>query len=92
MVSGTPAVSFRQGSAPELIEPGITGFVVDDIREMVDAVGESYEVDPFDCARVARERFSPRVMAGSYLRLYTCALAGAPARPTTIEALKRLSA
>ena len=92
MVSGTPAVSFRQGSAPELIEPGITGFVVDDIREMVDAVGESYEVDPFDCARVARERFSPQVMAGSYLRLCRWALAGAPDRPTTVEAFERLSA
>ncbi|MGA7988028.1 MAG: glycosyltransferase family 4 protein [Candidatus Dormiibacterota bacterium] len=74
MVSGTPAVSFRQGSAPELIEPGITGYVVDDLQEMVDAVGCARDIDPFRCARVARDRFNPGVMTGSYLRLYRRAM------------------
>ncbi len=76
MVSGTPAVSFRQGAASELIEPGVTGFVVDDLDEMVDAVHRSYEVDPVACARVARERFSPQAMTEKYLRVYRRALAG----------------
>jgi glycosyltransferase involved in cell wall biosynthesis len=88
MVSGTPAVSFRQGAAPELIEPGITGFLVDDIQEMVDAVGQSFEVDPFVCARAARERFSPQVMAASYLRLYRLALRGAQAGRTAVVTFK----
>jgi glycosyltransferase involved in cell wall biosynthesis len=88
MVSGTPAVSFRQGAAPELIEPGMTGFLVDDIQEMVDAVGQSFEVDPYGCARAARERFSPQVMARSYLRLYRLALTGAQANRTTVVSLK----
>ena len=78
MVSGTPAVSFRQGSAPELIEPGITGFVVDDLEEMVDAVACARDVDPFRCARVARDRFNPQVMAGSYLRLFRRAVPAGP--------------
>jgi hypothetical protein len=56
---------------------------VDDIQEMVDAVGQSFEVDPFACARAARERFSPQVMAGSYLRVYRLALTGAQASRTT---------
>lgn len=89
MVSGTPAVSFRQGSATELIEPGITGFVVDDLQEMVDAVACARDVDPFHCARVARDRFNPQVMTGSYLRLYQRALL---ARPAARGAVDRLTA
>src|ERR1035437_7279867 len=70
MVSGTPAVSFRQGSAAELIEPGVTGFIVDVVDEMVEAVRRADEIDPIECARIARERFSPQVMTSSYLGLY----------------------
>lgn len=87
MVSGTPAVSFRQGSAPELIEPGITGFVVDHLQEMVDAVAWACEVDPFTCARVARDRFNPKVMAGSYLRLYRRAMLTRPAPRGHVDGL-----
>ncbi len=74
MVSGTPAVSFRQGSAAELIEPGVTGFIVDVVDEMVEAVRRADEIDPIECARIARERFSPQVMTSSYLGLYRRAL------------------
>jgi glycosyltransferase involved in cell wall biosynthesis len=79
MVSGTPAVSFRQGSAPELIEAGVTGFVVDAVQEMVDAVRCARDVDPFQCARVARDRFNPQLMAASYLRLFRRAMLARPA-------------
>jgi glycosyltransferase involved in cell wall biosynthesis len=87
MVSGTPAVSFRQGSAPELIEPGITGFVVDDLQEMVDAVACARDVDPFYCARVGRDRFNPRVMAGSYLRVYRQAMLARTAADASVDGL-----
>jgi len=70
MVSGTPAISFRQGSAVELIEQGVTGFVVDCADEMVAAVRRTDEIDPSTCARAARARFSPEVMTDSYLRVY----------------------
>lgn len=70
MVSGTPAISFRQGSAVELIEQGVTGFVVDCADEMVAAVSRTDEIDPPTCARAARARFSPQVMTESYLRVY----------------------
>lgn len=87
MVSGTPAVSFRQGSAPELIEPGISGFVVDHLQEMVDAVAFARDIDPFNCARVARDRFSPQVMAGSYLRVYRRAMLARLAAPGPVARL-----
>jgi glycosyltransferase involved in cell wall biosynthesis len=87
MVSGTPAVSFRQGSAPELIESGISGFVVDHLQEMVDAVAFARDIDPFNCARVARDRFSPQVMAGSYLRVYRRAMLARLAAPGPVARL-----
>ncbi len=70
MVSGTPAISFCQGAAAELIDQGVTGFVVDCADDMVAAVSRTDEIDPTECARVARARFSPQVMTESYLRVY----------------------
>jgi glycosyltransferase involved in cell wall biosynthesis len=71
MVSGTPAISFARGSAPELIEHGRTGFVVSDVDEMVEAVAASGEIDPLACASLARARFHPALMAEAYERIYT---------------------
>ena len=70
MASGTPAVSFRQGAAPELITDGRTGFLVDDVDSMVAAVGQLGNIDPLDCSRLAREHFSPAAMASHYIDLY----------------------
>ncbi len=74
MVSGTPAISLRQGAAEELIEDGVTGFVVNDEDNMVSAVGRVGEIDAIECARVARRLFSPEVMTDGYVRLYRHAL------------------
>jgi hypothetical protein len=56
---------------------------------MVDAVACARDVDPFYCAHVARDRFNPQVMTGSYLRLYQRALL---ARPAARGAVDRLTA
>ena len=77
MVSGTPTIAFRQGAAPELIDDGSTGFVVDTVAEMVDAVAAVGTLDPARCALVARNRFSPDVMVEDYLRVYDRVLAAA---------------
>lgn len=76
MVSGTPTIAFRQGSAPELIDEGKTGFVVDTIDEMVAAVRDVGAIDPSRCSLVARNRFSPDVMVEDYLRVYENVLTG----------------
>ena len=46
MACGTPVIAFREGSAPELVVDGETGFVVDDEQEMAAAVGRLDEIDP----------------------------------------------
>lgn len=70
MASGTPAISMARGAAPELIDEGLTGFLVHDVDEMVAAVRRAGSIEPARCAALTRARFSPAVMADAYLRLY----------------------
>lgn len=70
MACGTPVLAFRNGSVPEIIEPGVTGMVVDTVDEAVAALAPLLE---FDRARI-RERFDARFtvgrMAADYVSLY----------------------
>ncbi len=70
MACGTPVVAFRRGSASELIDHGRTGFVVDTIDEMVDAVRQIDAIDPRACREHVRARFTPSIMAGRYVQIY----------------------
>lgn len=80
MVVGTPVIAFARGAAPELVEEGATGFVTRDVNGMVEAFKRIDEIDPEECARRSRERFSGAVMASGYERLYRSALEeGSPA-------------
>jgi glycosyltransferase involved in cell wall biosynthesis len=70
MACGTPVIAFRRGSAPELIRHGVTGFVVDTIDEMTDAVGAVDTIDPLACREHVMRSFSPSAMTEGYLRVY----------------------
>ncbi len=70
MVTGTPALALASGSAPELIEPGRTGFLAHTLEQLVAAVELVDEIDPATCAQVARDRFNPGRMAEGYLAVY----------------------
>ncbi len=70
MACGTPVIAARRGSMPELIEDGVTGFLVDSVEEAVSAI---HRIDEIDRARVRRAvelRFTSTEMADAYLRLY----------------------
>jgi glycosyltransferase involved in cell wall biosynthesis len=70
MACGTPVIALRRGSAPELIEHGKTGFVVDTLGEMAEAVEDVSFISPADCRRDVEERFAPEMMTRQYVRLY----------------------
>jgi glycosyltransferase involved in cell wall biosynthesis len=74
MLCGTPVIAFRRGSTPEVIDEGVTGFLVDDATQMADALRRVGELDRSACRRHARARFSAARMARDYLRVYHAAL------------------
>jgi glycosyltransferase involved in cell wall biosynthesis len=76
MSCGTPVLALRRGSAPELVAHGKTGFVVDTVEEMADAVADVGSIDPHVCRRHVRENFSPECMAAAYLDVYERVIAG----------------
>ena len=76
MACGTPVIAYRRGSMPELIEHGVTGFLVDTFEEAVEAIGRLGEIDRAACRRAVEERFTVERMADDYLALYRRILAG----------------
>lgn len=70
MACGTPSIAYRGGSVPELVENGVSGFVVDDIEEAVKAVEKARSIDRAACRRRFEERFSAPRMTADYLKIY----------------------
>jgi glycosyltransferase involved in cell wall biosynthesis len=70
MACGTPTIAFRRGSVPEIIEGGVTGFVVDDIEQAVEAIARIPSIDRARCRQVFESRFSAQRMAAEYLTIY----------------------
>jgi glycosyltransferase involved in cell wall biosynthesis len=70
LACGTPVIALRQGSVPEVLDHGRTGFVCDDEDGMIEAVGRLGEIDREHCRAEAERRFSPAAMAQLYERVY----------------------
>src|SRR6202044_185535 len=58
LACGTPVIAFNRGSMPELIDHGVTGFLVDTIDEAVDAIGRVGEISRGACRAAVSARFT----------------------------------
>lgn len=76
MACGTPVIAYRRGSMPELIDDGVTGFLVDNFDQAVAAIERIDEIDRTACRRAVAERFTVDRMADRYLELYRHLLGG----------------
>jgi len=70
MACGTPVIAFNCGSVPEVIDPGLTGFIVNSIDEAVAAAGKVHTLDRARVRATFDRRFTARRMAEDYVDLY----------------------
>jgi glycosyltransferase involved in cell wall biosynthesis len=70
LASGTPVVAHPRGSLPEIVRPGVTGFLVPDVDGAVAAVGALDRIDTQQCRADAEERFDGKRMVQAYLELF----------------------
>ncbi|MFC1630210.1 glycosyltransferase family 4 protein [Patescibacteria group bacterium] len=70
MACGTPVLAYREGAIPELVKEEKTGFLVNNQREMVNAVKKIGQIDRLTCHRYVKKRFSLEKMVNKYEALY----------------------
>jgi glycosyltransferase involved in cell wall biosynthesis len=70
LACGTPVIAFNRGSAPEVIEDGLTGFIVEDINGAIGAVDRLSQLSRTAIRRRFEQRFTARRMAQDYLAVY----------------------
>jgi glycosyltransferase involved in cell wall biosynthesis len=70
MACGTPVIATRYGAVPEVIDHGRSGIIVDDYREMVDALDAADGLEPDALRAIAEERFSRERMVADYVAAY----------------------
>lgn len=70
MANGTPVIATRRGAAPEVVDEGITGFVVDDIESALHALPRALSLDRARVRRQFERRFSGQRMAHDYVAVY----------------------
>jgi glycosyltransferase involved in cell wall biosynthesis len=70
MACGTPVIAFNRGSVPEIVEDGLTGFIVEDETSAVGAVGQLSTLSREGVRARFEERFTARRMANEYLAVY----------------------
>ncbi len=70
MACGTPVVAWHNGSVPEVVDHGVTGYVVDSVDEAVDAVEKAEGLDRRTIREVFEKRFTSERMARQYVEIY----------------------
>jgi glycosyltransferase involved in cell wall biosynthesis len=69
MACGTPVIAYNLAAMPEVVDEGITGYIVDDINEMIVKIPSIDEINRVNCAARAKVRFDVNIIAKEYLNL-----------------------
>jgi len=71
MACGTPVIAWRCGSVPEVLDQGVSGWIVDDLDQAIAAARCIDQIDRSGCRRAFETRFTARRMAEQYVEVYT---------------------
>jgi len=71
LACGTPVLAFREGSAPEIVDDGVTGFLCDDVDDLAEHLDKAADLDRAACRQAAEDRFSRERMVADHRRLFT---------------------
>ena len=80
LACGTPVIAYRHGAVPEVLEDGVTGWIVEEFEAAVQAVARVSTLSRTRCRQVFEKRFSARRMAQDYVRIYQQLLTARRAR------------
>jgi glycosyltransferase involved in cell wall biosynthesis len=69
LACGTPVIAFRSGSVPEIIQDGVTGFIVEGVEQAVEADGRVGALSRRACRDAFERRFTAARMAADYVRV-----------------------
>jgi glycosyltransferase involved in cell wall biosynthesis len=70
LACGVPVIAFEGGSVPEIIEDGVTGYIVNSEEEAIQAVQRIDLIDRRVCRATFERRFSVKRMASQYVQVY----------------------
>jgi glycosyltransferase involved in cell wall biosynthesis len=76
LATGTPVVATPVGSAPEIVDDGVTGYLRPGVSSLAAALLDASQLDRAECRAVAVRRFSSERMVAEHVRLYERLLAG----------------
>jgi len=85
MACGTPVIAFNRGSVPEVIDDGVTGFIVEDETGAIGAVDRLHNLSRVKIRKRFEQRFTARRMAQNYLSVYESLTAAAAAPPPVVS-------
>jgi glycosyltransferase involved in cell wall biosynthesis len=90
LAAGTPVIAYSSGALPDIVEHGVTGFVVDDVEAMARAITQCECLAAQSCRETAQLRFPLQRMCDAYMDLYQRLAAQAPQRARADRAAVRL--
>lgn len=92
MACGTPVVVMRRGSMPEIVEDGRSGYIVDSVAEMVEAVKKVHLLHSKDCRQHVLDNFTSELMVDGYEQVYKDIIKHSRAnRKYPVTSLRRIS-
>jgi hypothetical protein len=88
LACGTPVIAFNRGSVPEIVEHGLTGFIVEDEAGAVSAVDGISQLSRQTIRERFEHRFTARRMAQDYLAVYRDLMEAAEPLPRLVARLR----